>query len=409
MTFRQLTSAGIRLVLEKLVSENYVPDVSGWAIERDGGAQFENLTVLGSLSAGDVGTDSATFGSIAVGGRDPIAELDALRTGSALIAWGYQTDAANTVSGTEVALIGVDAVIPPRRQFRLLGRCTGDPSVETDHWRLQIRATTDGTAPTITSAAWALNKMVGFGTYMCEELWNNDTDSPLILRCLLTIQRESGTGTWVQQVNSTYAKTAIAIYDEGPATPSTAWNSPGTSTPPPAPTPTPQPFTYTFYPTWDASYQGDGDKRSVSHLYQGYTNDSGGSVNGNNRSLIGFGGDVQSKLAGATITSCQLVFRVLHTYNNAGGKFYFGTHVYSSEPATWSGGSVNEQRVVSGTVKAGATVTIDLGTTIGTELRNGTSRGIAVGPAPTTSESTYGYLAGIAESGKPYLIVKGTK
>lgn len=409
MTFRQQTSAGIKLVLEKLVSANYVPDVSGWAIERDGTAQFENLTVLQSLSAGNVGADSGTFGAISIGGRDPIAELDALRTGSSVIAWGYQTDAANTVSGTEVALIGVDAVVPPRRQFRFVGQAIGDPSVETDQWRLQVRATTDGSAPTTASPLWARNTFTGIGTYRCEEWHNNDTDSPLIVRALLCVQRQSGSGTWVQAVNLAYARTVLAIYDEGPATPPTAWNSPGTITPPPAPVPTPVPFTYTFSPTWDASYQGDGDKRSVSHLYQGYTNDSGGSVNGNNRALIGFGSDLQTKLAGATITSCVLVFKVLHTYNNSGAPFWFGTHTYTSEPGTWSGSSVNERLVSSATVKAGATVSLELGTAIGTALRNGYARGISVGPAPTNSESTYGYLAGIAETGKPYLIVKGSK
>lgn len=409
MPFHDRTAAGIKLVLEKLVSENYVADVSGWAIERDGGAQFENLTVLHDLSAGNVGADIGTFGQVLIGGRDPIAELDGLHTGSSLIAWGYQTDPANTVAASEVPLIGVDAIIPPRRQFKIVAQTVGDSTVETDAWRLQVKATIDGTAPTTAAATWALNRFAGYGTYRCEELHNNDTDSPLVLRALLSVQRQAGTGSWVQAVGAAYAKTFIAIYDEGPAMPNIAWNSPGTSTPPAAPAPTPTPFTYVFSPTWDASYKGDGDKRSVSHLYQGFTNDSGGSINGNSRSLIGFGSDVQTKLAGATITSCAVVFRVLHTYNNSGAPFYFGTHGYTSEPSTWSGGSVNERRVTSPTLKAGATVTLELGSTIGTELRNGTARGIAVGPAPTNSESTYGYLAGIAESGKPYLVVKGTK
>lgn len=41
------------LLLKQLISENYVPGVSGWAIFRDGDAEFNNLTIRGTFRGND--------------------------------------------------------------------------------------------------------------------------------------------------------------------------------------------------------------------------------------------------------------------------------------------------------------------------------------------------------------------
>ncbi len=409
MTFRNNPTGGTKLILVRLQSENYVENVSGWAIERDGGAQFENLVVLQDLAAGAVAADTGAFGAIELDGKDLATILATIQDGSKLIEYGYQTDAANTIGDTEVPLVGLDVIIPANRMWRVVGTFTGNPDVETDEWYLRVRGVAGTSVPNTSSTEYVVSQFSGIGTYRAEELYANNGDA-FTLRLILTVQRRAGTGLMRQTVNASYFKTAIRVYDDGPARPNAGWNSPGTATPPTPPTPQPKPFTYTFRPTWDASYRGDGTKRTDKpHLFHGYTNDSGGAINGNNRALVGFGADVQAALAGATITRATFVMRVLHTYQGSGMPFRIGTHSYTGEPGTWSGGPVTEGRVTTGTVKAGATVKVDLGSTIASELRSGAARGIAIGPAATNSEATYGYVAGLAESGAPYLIVEGAK
>lgn len=411
MSFRNLTTAGVKLVLEKLQSANYVQSEAGWAIEKDGDAQFDNLVVLRAMSAGQVSADLGTFAGIEIAGRNPIAELDALTTGSVVLSWGYQTDAGNVVSDTETGLVGVSAVIDPHRMWRIHGISQGDVSIATDEWYVRVRGTLDGSAPTLASPILAQALHSGTDQYATEGMYNNDTDSPVTVRALLTIVRRSGTGVWVQSLNTTYAKTRITIYDDGPALANTGWNQPGTAVPPAPPAPTPKPFAYTFYPTWDASYQGDGDKRSTAHLYQGFTNDSGGSVNGNQRSLIGFNyADIAAKLAGAVITEAWFYVTMLHSYYNSGSRVYIGTHNYTSEPGSWSGANVAERRITTAVYQAGDRLKVSLLGAPIADLRTGsTARGMAIGPAPDTSETRYCYLAGVADSGAPCIVVKGTK
>lgn len=412
MTFRNLVAAGVKIVREMLTSANYVEGVAGWALSRDGDIQADNLLVLHNMTASEIGCDMLVTDSIDIGGRDPLAEIDALKTGSVLLAWGFQTDSGNTVSTTETGLVGISAVVGPRRMWRLFGITQGDPTVQDDEWFVRIRGTLDGSTPSLSSPILSEAPHSGTDQYATEAIYNNDTDDPVIIRAILTLSRRSGTGSWVQLVNTTYAKTRVNVYDEGPSLANMGWNQPGTATPPAAPTPDPVAFTYTFRPTWDASYRGDSVKRSTPHLYQGFTNDSGGSINGNNRALIGFNyADIAAKLAGATITSANLYLSVQHTYQSAGARFYIGTHTYTAEPSTWSSGPVNDGRLLSGVVRAGDKIVAALGGSgIIADLATGsTARGIAVGPYPTTAESGYGYLAGMADSGAPYIVVKGTK
>lgn len=174
------------------------------------------------------------------------------------------------------------------------------------------------------------------------------------------------------------------------------------------PTVPPAPPTQTYSATksvtasWSATYYGHGGKRTdQSDIYQGQNLGS----NGNMKSLIYF--NLGSIPGGADITSCTLSLYANHWYNNSGGTAVIGTHNKTSEPSSWSGTGVNDDRLrYAWNTKTGKR-TITLGNTIGQEFLNGTTKGIVLGPAPSTSSTYYGYFED-SGSYKPTLTVKYT-
>lgn len=165
-----------------------------------------------------------------------------------------------------------------------------------------------------------------------------------------------------------------------------------------------QTYTKTYANTWSRSYNGSGALlHSNDELYQGQYS----GTNGNQRSLIGFNyATIQADLAGATITKVELTMKNVHFYNNSGGTAVIGTHSYTSAPSTWSGGSVNESRENESWAK-GATKTVTLSNSFGTDLQSGAARGIAIGPGDSTSLTYYGYFDG--RVGQPKLKITYTK
>lgn len=183
--------------------------------------------------------------------------------------------------------------------------------------------------------------------------------------------------------------------------------------PPPAPRPAPTVGTYTtktyvktYYATWSQTYKDDGSQRNdTAYMMQGYYE----SYNGNNRALAGFNyGAIKADLAGATVKSCKVTIHNQSTYAFAGGTAFIGTHIYGSRPSTWAGGSVYERRT-SINHGSGATFTKEMGVAVGNEFKAGTTKGIALGPAPSTSWTYYGHYNGASMSAKPFLTITYTK
>ena len=82
----------------------------------------------------------------------------------------------------------------------------------------------------------------------------------------------------------------------------------------------------------------------------------------------------------------------------------------TTAPGTWNGSNVNENRYTSTAWNKATGRWVDLGTTIGNEFKDGTSRGLALGPGPTTSFDYYGYFTGADGSNyKPWIRVTYTK
>lgn len=190
-------------------------------------------------------------------------------------------------------------------------------------------------------------------------------------------------------------------------------SAPPPSAPPPAPRPvavkptyTPKQYVKTYPATWSKTYTAGGAPRNdTSYAMQGYAD----SYNGNNRSLIGFNyAAIKADLAGATIKSCKIVIGNYSTYNFSGGTCYLGTHVYAGQPGSWSGGSVYERRT-SINHGYGASFVKEMGVAVGNEFKAGTTKGIAIGPAPSNASAYYGHYRGATMSGHPYLSITYTK
>lgn len=175
------------------------------------------------------------------------------------------------------------------------------------------------------------------------------------------------------------------------------------------PTDTPGEHTREYPATWSRSYNGDntpwqdfGD--DTPYAYQGWVS----STHGRTKSLLGFNQQqIANDLQGATVIKCVLVVKNEHSYWNGGMTLYVGTHDYATKPGSWSDGQVQERRKHKDHGQ-GASVSVDLGVTIGNELKAGTHKGIAIGPPPSNSANYYGYYKGATQSSKPYLKITYT-
>jgi hypothetical protein len=198
-------------------------------------------------------------------------------------------------------------------------------------------------------------------------------------------------------------------YSKDFTTPTKPTTPPSTPKPPPTkpkPTETPK-YTYTkkWYATWSRSYEGNDSTRfdDSDYMYQGQFSGSPG----NQKSLAGFDyKNIMATLKGAEILEAHITVKNDHARWNKGLYAYLGTHNYSSKPSTWSSGSVAERRW-NKWVTEGGSVTISMGASVGRALRDGTAKGISIGPESDSDH--YGYFRGATQSGKPYITIKYRK
>ncbi len=154
-------------------------------------------------------------------------------------------------------------------------------------------------------------------------------------------------------------------------------------------------YTKVYYPEWSRSYAGDNNYRENNavndRMYQGRYD----SNYGQQKSLIGFDGNViQSNLVGAVIKKVEVFLYAAHWYNDYGTAL-IGTHNISSAPGSWNDGNVNQNRVseVDWSISSGQWISLDVAT-IGAELQNGTTSGISLGPTTSTDHEFYGWFVG---------------
>jgi hypothetical protein len=165
-------------------------------------------------------------------------------------------------------------------------------------------------------------------------------------------------------------------------------------------------YTKTYNATWFQTYRSTGAQKTDTTANQGQL-DSGS--DGNQRSLVGFDyATIRNDLAGATISKITLTAYAEHWWYNSGGTAVIGTHNYTSKPSSWSDSRVNQNRQTSSSWPRAAKRTVTLSTSIGNELRDGSTTGIAFGPGNSSDTIYYGKFTG-SGSNRPSITISYTK
>lgn len=307
-----------------------------------------------------------------------------------------------TTTTSEIGLFEVAFTADPTRLYKLDLFGINNSTVATDQVYILLR---DGgsSAPTISS-----QRIGGNGGAILTRIRDlRVMQFPAGLRRLLvTVLRASGTGSasvFLDQLNPC----TLLVEDIGSTNQrNTAVTNTGGGTPPPAVAT----YTKTYACTWSGSYNGSGNKSTFGGSNLAYQGDIGDGQ-GNRKSLLGFPyATIAADLAGATINSCTLTLYFQHWWNNAAiSTAVIGTHnqAVGSAPTTFGSNSTN--RVQSGNWPNPGKRTVDLGVTIGQNFRDGTAKGICLGPGPSSALAYYGYASGFGASNPPVLTITYTK
>lgn len=409
MGFNDPIVGGSTLIRPSIQSPNYAAGSSGWTVNEDGSAEFNNLTSRGQF----VGA-SATFDTLNINkemyykGDELTVLLDKLPKGIVAAAYRGQTDDRNTTSS--VMLVQTPFIYDSSRHYRfwmspvrmysgtagghtglyLVGRAasggnltTADPSIllaEVEHERA--------------SEPMSRGFVREFNPLSDANNWVDGTEYYVGLRmdCLTSW----GAGPSHMNFDTLF----FAIEDMGKriyAPAGDLYTAPAT----------PQVVQHQFQiGAYDSrSYQQGGAQSAGSgsslqqRMYTGY--DQYYTPNGNWRSYAWFDQPTLAGMANATkVDYCDIFVNNEHWYYNSGGTLVLGWHGNSSVTSTenLAGGQYNVVQKAYGTAPSGQWISV-MGTAIETAILNGSFRGIVLGPGPTNDLTYYGYNDG---QGGPY-------
>lgn len=423
-----IAGGGGSLVRPALKSPDYVPGASGWTVNRDGTAEFAGLqltvtgsssgltilrssdgTVVGSIDENGVGSfqDVTVVDDISLAGTSLVGQLSAKPNG--LVVYGKQ-NASSTPDPSESWLFQVSFVADASRLYRVSISGLVQSSNANDCVFLLCRDFGSAT-PTKAGVGSSTLVMQAAGGALKAASSPDVVGSNAVITTFSSGQhnliigalRHSGAGN-VSIYGDANNPVIIAVEDVGSGSINNVAvsNSGGGGTPVVT-------YTKTYACTWSASYDGSGNKNTFggsSRAYQGSIGDS----YGNRRSLLGFDyATIAADLAGSTINACKVTMYAQHWWFNSGGTAIIGTHnqAVGSAPATFGSNTTN--RVQSAGWPNPGLRTVDLGTTIGANFRDGTAKGICLGPGPSSSQTYYGFLSGAGATNPPYLTITYTK
>ncbi len=412
MAFRNPIVAATRIIREAFQSGNYVEAVSGWRIDKNAKAQFENVNVTGALGATSISADTiqaATERGLLFADGTPVRNYVDRKPNSLIGMFEYNAGVNIENITSEIMILETSAYIAAGTQFeisaitQILGSIAGDNGV------LLVRFTTDGSRPTTLSPAitfWPFPIAVAsrFDTVIGSRnfyITSTNTTADRVWRFGLFVRRQGGTGTLTVLGTDAIRRPQLTIFETSPFRRVQGANG----TDPDTKTTTSQTLTYPA--TWSQSYAGNGSKRDDTdgntYAYQGYFS----STWNDQRSLVGFDyTKIQADLTGATNITCSVKIKCAHAGESNGLDVRLGTHSYTAEPATWDTVNVVERRLNSDNLGEGSSRTIDLGATIAGEFQTGASKGIAFGPTGDNAQALarYGYLFGAPSTSRPELV-----
>jgi hypothetical protein len=383
------------------------------------GSDTDALRIGGGLasieSSGNINGIEATFDSLSVGGKT-IQELSGDGP-KGIIAFGRRIEGATTYTTGFQPFVEIQADLEADRLYK----------IATSNFFFQVDAapataigyllyTTDGTDPWA-NGVYSASRVLTLGriylpgttnsqgtlTTMLSRLYST-TDAVFIRVVMASLAQLtiSGATTTVAVRSETHHPFELYIQDMGPSSVKDVGIERAASTPSSVVKKT---YTKKYYATWSRSFEGNNSTRynDPAYLYHGYYS----SNNGNQKSMIGFPySTIVSDLTGATLKSCTLTLKNLHTGTSSGmTELDIGYHAQASKPSTFSG-TTNRYNY---TITPGSTKSFDIKTYIAPYLQSGAARGITLGPPSSTSLANYGYFAGYGMTGVPYLTISYVK
>lgn len=404
------------LIREAIKSPNFNTDpesgnVTGWRIARDGSATFYNLTI-GSTNFNIDENGNAVFQTVSANdiflNGESVGDLFTAMPKGIL---GVTTSTSDTSPVGKSTFSEFNSIDVPdwdaSRQIRIgviarfnvnMNSASNGPTFIRVTCKYEWNGTVTDASPILFELQESRGTAGNDSIFAGEHVINNPAHGGDTLSLKFYFDWSGGDATpTVNYQGTSYGR--VWFEDVGPAVTYGDWTP---STPPV------QQYTKTYTAQWSESYQGDGSSRGSfdnGHCFQGYYS----STNGNQFSLVGLPeSTIVSDLTGATIIKTEIYLDNQHFYSNGGGTVYVGTHEYASAPSNASLSNVRE-RLDSESFSYNQAKWFTVTNTIATDFLNNSAKGIAIGPAPSNSQSYYSYFSGAGESNPPKLRITYSK
>lgn len=396
------------LIRSAIQSENFnnsSTGVTGWRITKDGQATFYNVTI-GSPEYNIDEDGNAVFSSVSadtilVGGENILNIIGDYPRG-VIVRSSSPTSSGNYTSGTD--LLWNRIVIPSfdaARMYKIGSLChINKQGAAPNFLRQRVRYSWDTPTTTGSPELHTLQK-----SQATSALFDDTLQAEFVLPVMtisgtdlhLGFYIDSGSVSGMRLEGKPYNKAWVE--DVGYYVPEGTFNASGGGGNPT------QQYTKDYLCTDSSSFLQSGTNRGVFEMYQGYYS----STNGNQYSMmIWDAAQIQADLSGATVDRVQVQLKNTHSYLNSGITAYVGSHNQSNLNGSHSSGQITTGLATVSFAK-GQQLWFDVPTSFGTELKNNTKRGLALGPAPNTSQNNYGYWAGNTQPGEPVLRITYTK
>lgn len=389
------------LVINDIRSKGYIEATTGWKISKDGNAEFQNLSLPGTIGARTIDAQILKQGGLPL--DDIVAPF-----AQGLEAWKFNQDGVvRTWAAAGEKIMETTAVLRPGRIYlcaffgaALGGTVAGETNLLYMTQTASVDQFTAPVAPTaastmVTSAAQRYLTGGTLPVYANCWGWTSNLGTvPIQVTIALCIKRLTAAGAPQTFMTDAFGS-RLNIFDGGLEQADVGSNylpgGGGAGT-----TPTIHDVTWSCVPAFGAgtiqTYQGNGflrtDSNGTTYAYQGYFSSQWGNMAG----LFSFdSAAIRAATAGATILSTYVYVQNVHSYANAGVTALIGTHNTDAPfpgfiPATSQG------RWSLSVPKGGSAWTPDLGAGLGQEIRDGTTRGVMVGAAPSLNLNYYSFF-----------------
>lgn len=470
MSFRNPIVGGTSLVINAIQSPNFQSGVQGWQVNRNGSAEFANLSIDGNINAAQLTAQQFNVGPGGLylsDGSEALADIQALQAfqtglennevtttwpipggiwmGGNMTYTSIPSAQLSTTGEMGIAVLNTGVHQLPGWYRVVVDTIAVQPSASVTSWRSwsALRGTyaysgATPTAPTVSSTMYAQSAVYDTPSTRSyyipgfEHIWYTSTSNSMTWNWLWTYgcwNNPSG-DTLKFLTNQNY--NTVCFYEEYLGNPFSdndnqpgmngnglSWNAGGGSVPSPQPPPPPPPTTHskTYYFDWSRSFDGYGDRLTNSALNDNYLYQGGGGItsSGNCKSAFGLNAsdaaDIQSRLTGATNISMTLYWSPIHTYDYAGAPWLVGCCDWTSAPSSWSWSDVTTDIWTTGDYAPGDNAHVNVSSQA-SHFASGYYTGFTFGPAPDSSSASYKYWAYAYQPGSgngPYLSITYTK